>query len=105
MFDEISPLFQFSGLMRSCHFSLLPGHSYQLQLQFATHVTVSIMHRDSFHLGRRRLCVFHAAQLQSQVMVLGESVNASEGNTSAILSRLAALEVRIGATPMVSLGV
>eukprot|EP00752_Nemacystus_decipiens_P009599 g8576.t2 len=31
-------------------------------------------------------------QLQSQVMVLGESASASEGNTSMILSRLAALE-------------
>eukprot|EP00903_Cladosiphon_okamuranus_P009223 g8806.t1 len=39
-------------------------------------------------------------QLQSQVMVLGESVTASEGNTSMILSRLAALEVRMGANPV-----
>lgn len=41
-------------------------------------------------------------QLQSQVMVLGESASASERNTSMVLSRLAALEVRIGSIPVVS---
>ncbi|CAM9981145.1 unnamed protein product [Pylaiella littoralis] len=39
-------------------------------------------------------------QLQSQVMVLGESASASEGNTSLVLDRLAALEVRIGSIPV-----
>jgi len=42
------------------------------------------------------------SQLQSQVMVLGESASASEGNISMVLSRLAALEVRIGSIPVVS---
>ncbi|CAM9412406.1 unnamed protein product [Scytosiphon promiscuus] len=39
-------------------------------------------------------------QLQSQVMVLGESATASEGNTSLLLDRLASLEVRIGSIPV-----
>ena len=52
--------------------------------------------------GVSRVIADPSFQLQSQVMVLGESASASEGNISTVLSRLAALEVRIGSIPVVS---
>ena len=41
-------------------------------------------------------------QLQSQVMVLGETATMSHEKTSVCLDRLAGLEVRIGSIPVVS---